>query len=189
MPFCLQARSVPEDCESADALKAVAEDITAQTFVVMSVDLVTDVCLEVSFSRFWSSFHKLSLSTMSSCTVCGWCCSVMHTLLIGIRIDRCDSERRLCLRCTFCETRQSLCSCPRGECPQLQRQSWERRQRMWSMLVEALSSCCPLECSRLWSPCPLLFERRLSLILSELSKHSALKCNRQALQLDRISHF
>lgn len=50
MPFCLQARSVPEDCESADALKAVAEDITAQTFIVMSVDLVTDVCLEVSFS-------------------------------------------------------------------------------------------------------------------------------------------
>ena len=48
MPFCPQARSVPEDCESADALKAVAEDITAQTFIVMSVDLVTDVCLEVS---------------------------------------------------------------------------------------------------------------------------------------------
>ena len=48
MPFCPQARSVPEDCESADALKAVAEDMTAQTFIVMSVDLVTDVCLEVS---------------------------------------------------------------------------------------------------------------------------------------------
>ena len=47
-PSCPQARSVPEDCESADALKAVAEDMTAQTFIVMSVDLVTDVCLEVS---------------------------------------------------------------------------------------------------------------------------------------------
>ena len=41
---------MPEDCESADALKAVAEDITAQTFIVMSVDLITDVCLEVSYS-------------------------------------------------------------------------------------------------------------------------------------------
>ena len=43
----LQTRSVPEDSESADALRMVAEDITAQSFVVMSVDLVTDVRLEV----------------------------------------------------------------------------------------------------------------------------------------------
>ena len=44
----LQTRSVPEDSESGDALRMVAEDITAQSFVVMSVDLITDVRLEVS---------------------------------------------------------------------------------------------------------------------------------------------
>ena len=43
----LQTRSVPEDSESGDALRMVAEDITAQSFVVMSVDLITDVRLEV----------------------------------------------------------------------------------------------------------------------------------------------
>lgn len=48
MLHALQARSVPEDCESAEALMMVAEDITAQSFVVMSVDLITDVRLEVT---------------------------------------------------------------------------------------------------------------------------------------------
>ena len=43
----LQTRSVPEESESADALRMVAEDVTAQSFVVMSVDLITDVRLEV----------------------------------------------------------------------------------------------------------------------------------------------
>jgi hypothetical protein len=47
-----QARSVPEDCESAEALTVVAEDITAQSFVVMSIDLITDVRLEVSLQHF-----------------------------------------------------------------------------------------------------------------------------------------
>ena len=46
--YVLQTRSVPEDSESGDALRMVAEDITAQSFVVMSVDLITDVRLEVS---------------------------------------------------------------------------------------------------------------------------------------------
>ena len=44
----VQTRSVPEDSESGDALRLVAEDITAQSFVVMSVDLITDVRLEVN---------------------------------------------------------------------------------------------------------------------------------------------
>lgn len=48
MLHALQARSVPEDCESAEALMMVAEDITAQSFVVMSIDLITDVRLEVT---------------------------------------------------------------------------------------------------------------------------------------------
>lgn len=39
---------MPEECESANALRIVADDITAQSFVVMSVDLITDVRLEVS---------------------------------------------------------------------------------------------------------------------------------------------
>ena len=47
----LQTRSVPEDSESADALRMVVEDITAQSFVVMSVDLITDVRLEVSYHK------------------------------------------------------------------------------------------------------------------------------------------
>ena len=47
----LQTRSVPEDSESADALRMVAEDIMAQSFVVMSVDLITDVRLEVSHQK------------------------------------------------------------------------------------------------------------------------------------------
>ena len=47
--FCLeQVKSVPEDSESAEALRAVAEDITGENIVVMSVDLITDVRLEVS---------------------------------------------------------------------------------------------------------------------------------------------
>ena len=52
MLHALQARSVPEDCESAEALMIVAEDITAQSFVVMSVDLITDVRLEVTLQHF-----------------------------------------------------------------------------------------------------------------------------------------
>lgn len=47
----LQARSVPDECESADALRMVADDITAQSFVVMSVDLITDVRLEASLTK------------------------------------------------------------------------------------------------------------------------------------------
>ena len=43
----MQVKTVPEDCESADALRAVARDITAANFVVMSVDLITNVKLEV----------------------------------------------------------------------------------------------------------------------------------------------
>ena len=52
MLHALQARSVPEDCESAEALMIVAEDITSQSFVVMSVDLITDVRLEVTLQHF-----------------------------------------------------------------------------------------------------------------------------------------
>ena len=39
---------MPEESESAEALRAVAEDITGENIVVMSVDLITDIRLEVS---------------------------------------------------------------------------------------------------------------------------------------------
>ncbi len=42
---------MPDECESADALRMVADDITAQSFVVMSVDLITDVRLEASLTK------------------------------------------------------------------------------------------------------------------------------------------
>lgn len=38
---------MPEESESAEALRAVAEDVTGDNIVVMSVDLITDVRLEV----------------------------------------------------------------------------------------------------------------------------------------------
>lgn len=89
MPFCPQARSVPEDCESADALKAVADDIAAQTLIVMSVDLITDVCLEVSFSHAWIP-QGLSHSTMqkyqATAPSIGRAYRVMPTLLTEIRM-------------------------------------------------------------------------------------------------------
>ncbi|CAK0780561.1 hypothetical protein CVIRNUC_005094 [Coccomyxa viridis] len=60
----LKTRSVPEDSESGDALRMVAEDITAQSFVVMSIDLITDVRLEsllaVHFLRNASATALLS---------------------------------------------------------------------------------------------------------------------------------
>ena len=73
MAFCPQARSVPEDCESADALKAVADDITAQTFIVMSADLITDVCLEVSFphTRFSQLLSQSTMQKLSSTRAIG----------------------------------------------------------------------------------------------------------------------
>ena len=40
-------KGVPEESESAEALRAVAEDIIGDNIVVMSVDLITDVRLEV----------------------------------------------------------------------------------------------------------------------------------------------
>ncbi|EIE22403.1 nucleotide-diphospho-sugar transferase [Coccomyxa subellipsoidea C-169] len=42
----LKVKSVPEDSESAEALRAVAEYITGKNVIVMSVDLITDVRLE-----------------------------------------------------------------------------------------------------------------------------------------------
>ena len=60
----LQTRSMPEDSESGDALRMVAEDITAQSFVVMSVDLITDVRLEVSHHKSaWTPQWKGPVNT------------------------------------------------------------------------------------------------------------------------------
>ena len=59
---CLQVKAVPEDSESADALRAVARDITAANFVVMSVDLITNVKLEVG-----STLGPLSLAGQCDC--------------------------------------------------------------------------------------------------------------------------
>ncbi|CAL8468630.1 g8170 [Coccomyxa elongata] len=42
----LKVKGVPEESESAEALRAVAEDIIGDNIVVMSVDLITDVRLE-----------------------------------------------------------------------------------------------------------------------------------------------
>jgi NDP-sugar pyrophosphorylase family protein len=44
----VQVKSAPEESESADALRAVADDITEENFIILSVDLLTDIHLEVS---------------------------------------------------------------------------------------------------------------------------------------------
>ena len=43
----MQVKTVPEDSESVEALKLVMGDITTENFVVMSVDLITNVRLQV----------------------------------------------------------------------------------------------------------------------------------------------
>ena len=44
---CAQVRAVPEDSESVEALRLVMGDVTADNFVLMSVDLITNVRLQV----------------------------------------------------------------------------------------------------------------------------------------------
>ena len=44
---CAQVRAVPEDSESVEALRLVMGDVTADKFVLMSVDLITNVRLQV----------------------------------------------------------------------------------------------------------------------------------------------
>ena len=46
--LCLQVRSVPEDTDTAQALRLVADDLRGQNVVVLTADLVCTVPLQVS---------------------------------------------------------------------------------------------------------------------------------------------
>ena len=141
----LQTRSVPEDSESGDALRMVAEDITAQSFVVMSVDLITDVRLEVSHHKSawtpqWKGPVRVPKELMTS--------DLLNNKR-GLPFQLCaftvcgEGYFAVCShfwQCTLCEMLVQQCCCPIGRCLQLQRQSLGKRQRTWSMSVSIQAS-------------------------------------------------
>ena len=68
--LCLQVRSVPEDTDTAQALRLVAEDLRGQNVAVLTADLVCTVPLQVSLSvsspQRWGSL----LCPMLKCFLC-----------------------------------------------------------------------------------------------------------------------
>ena len=66
--LCLQVRSVPEDTDTAQALRLVSDDLRGQNVVILTADLVCNVPLQV-------------------CTRCPRCCLGPHGHEIALEVS------------------------------------------------------------------------------------------------------